>query len=104
MIDGSIPDLTFPPLRRLYMVLLGREDPTRNEKVVLLGVAADIIQAAGLRDFGMRITEGDSAYIINEVALIIDRAFKIDPKGAEDRMRAFAEEFQREADAQREDD
>lgn len=80
MIDELIPDLENPRLRRLYDALLGRREPTDDEKGVFIAV-------------GCGIASGEH---LAKVELVMERAWELDRDGMERRLRCWIEDAKRE--------
>lgn len=93
MIDEMIPDLADPGFRALYDVLLGRQEPTPEQKGVLLAVGMDISRSAQTGDLEIKLELPEIAY---KVGLIMERAWKIDEPGVSRRLRAYVDEAMRE--------
>lgn len=95
MIDEMIPSFADPRMRNLYDVLLGRREPTMDEKGTLVAVGIDIFEGEGTDPREIRLP---NPALARAVGVIMERAWQIDAEGVENRLAAYVQEMVDAAD------
>jgi hypothetical protein len=94
MIDELIPDLADPDLRALYDALRGRREPRMDEKCVLIAVGARMAGAVLPATMDALNEFGKETYA--KIALLIERADRIDASGVAARFISYIRDVDRE--------